>query len=161
MATPWKDRAAIEAAFGRLPGPRRLAMAEELLRWTVANFTTPIADPTTRELVERAATAVRAAVAEGASITTAEPGFLDEIDDAMQEQAEPGGFDLLISYFLCFDELGPEITPNRLFSLFDHCYQSDYRRYSEASIAVGEVDVTPRGQAILDYQRDLIQRYTG
>lgn len=160
MAIPWKNRTQIETAFGRMPAPRRLAMAAELLEWTVSNFATPIADPTTRDLVDRSAVAVRAAVDRGAAIATAEPGLLEESDEIMQEPKEPGSFDLLLSYYLCFDELAPEITPERLTTIFDHCYEADYRRYSEPAIAVGDVEVTPRGRAILDHQRELARRYT-
>jgi hypothetical protein len=41
-------------------------------------FSTPIADPTTRDLVSRASTAIREAAESGASITSTAPGFLDE-----------------------------------------------------------------------------------
>jgi hypothetical protein len=46
--------------------------------------------------------------------------------------------------------------------VFDQCYQADYRRFSEPAIIVGEPqEVSPREQRILNYQRELISRYTG
>ena len=162
MAIPWKNRTQIEAAFARMAAPRRLAMAAELLDWTVSNFSTPIADPVTRDLSRRSAAAIRTAVESGAAITpaAADPGLLEEADEVMQEPTEPGSFDLLLGYYLCFDELAPEITPERLTTIFDHCYEADYRRYSEPAIAVGEDVATDRGRAILEHQRRLAQRYT-
>jgi hypothetical protein len=161
MASPWNRIDEIEATFDRMPPHRRLAMASELLRWTVANFATPISDGTVNDLVTRASTAVREAVNSGRSAAPADGALLDEIDEAIQTTREKGARDLLVSYFLCFDQLAPEINPKRLVLIFDHCYQADYRRYSEVAIAVGEVDeLTQRERDILDHQRALVRRYT-
>ncbi|MEU5157671.1 hypothetical protein [Glycomyces sp. NPDC021274] len=143
----------LEAAFGRLPAPRRLALAAEHLEWTVANFAAPIADLTTRSLVRRAADAVRAAVDAGAAITPAPPGFIDELDAALDDSCEPGGFDLLISYYLCFDELALELRPDRLVTILDHCREADSQRHDHDS------DGESRREAVAAYQRDLLRRH--
>jgi hypothetical protein len=131
------------------------------LQWTVGNFATPIGDPVVADLVARAGAAVRAAVNAGLAIAPTDDALLEGMDEAIQESAEPGASDLLMSYYLCFAETGPELTPQRLVVIFDHCYQADYTRYSEPGIVVGEpTETTDREQAVLDYQRDLLRRYS-
>ncbi|THV41475.1 hypothetical protein [Glycomyces buryatensis] len=160
MATAWNDLAAIKETFGLLAAPRRLAMAAELLEWTAANFRTPFGDPAVSDIVTRSATAVRDAIGRGASTATGS-GLTGELYDVSEETEERGAEEILLSYYLCFDDLDPEIRPDRLVSMFDQCYQADVRRYSEVAIAIGEnPEVTSREQQILDYQRALIARYT-
>ncbi|MDN3241920.1 hypothetical protein [Glycomyces tritici] len=145
----------LEAAFGRLPAPQRLALAAEHLEWTVANFAAPLEDPVTRDLARRAAAAVRAAVDARAAIAPAPPGFIDELDESLQDPREPGGFDLLISYYLCFDDLAPELRPDRLVTILDHCREADSRRHE------ADDDDDPRGEAVAVYQRALLRRHLG
>lgn len=161
MPFPQNQIAQLEAVFERMAPPRRLALAAEHLRWTVSNFATPIADSTVQRLVARAATLVQESVDASRAVAPSDAALLDEIDEAIQNATEPGSSDLLMSYFLCFDELGPELTPKRLVVIFDHCYQADYTRYSEPGLAVGEPEqMTAREEAVLSYQRGLISRYT-
>jgi hypothetical protein len=161
MPFPLNEIGRFEAIFERMSPPRRLAIAAEHLQWTVANFATPIADGTVRDLIGRAETAVRAAVNGGQSIAPTDAALLEAMDEAIQNSSEPGSSDLLMSYYLCFEEAGPELTPQRLVVIFDHCYQADYTRYSEPGIMVGEpTETTAREHAILDYQRDLLRRYS-
>ncbi|SDD85630.1 hypothetical protein [Glycomyces harbinensis] len=162
MQEAWDDLNQVEAAFGKMPGPHRLAMAAELLEWTVANFRTPIADPVVSDLVARATATIREAVGRGASTATGQDGFTTALFEASEETEEVGAYELLVSLYLCFDDLDPEIRPDRLTTVFDQCYQADLRRYSQPAIAVGDArEITPREQAILDFQRALINRYTG
>jgi hypothetical protein len=161
MPFPQIQIAQLEAIFENMAPSQRLKLAAEHLRWTVSNFATPIADSTVHLLVTRAAALVQEAVNASRSIASGDAALLDEIDEAIQNATEPGSSDLLMSYFLCFDELGPKLTPMRLVMILDHCYQADYARYSEPGLVVGEPEqMTAREQAILDYQRALISRYT-
>jgi hypothetical protein len=161
MPEAWDNLDEIEATFAAMPAPSRLAMAAELLEWTVSNFATPIADPVVSDVVARAATAIREAVGRGAPAATGPEGFTSEIFEVADEAGERGAYELLLAHYLCFDALAPEIRPDRLASVFDQCYQADYRRYSEPAIVVGEPQgVSPREQAILSYQRSLISQYT-
>ncbi|SDD85669.1 hypothetical protein [Glycomyces harbinensis] len=153
--------ARLEAIFAGMSPPQRLAIAAEQLQWTVANFATPIADSTVLDLVTRAAAAVQTAVRNSLPIAPTDSALLEAFDEPIQDSEEPGASDLLMSYYLCFDEVGPELTPQRVVVIFDHCYQADYTRYSEPGLAVGDTDPTPREQAILDFQRALVNRYTG
>jgi hypothetical protein len=160
MATAWNDLDAIKETFAQLAAPRRLAMAGELLEWTVANFRTPFGDAAVSDIVTRSAGAVRDAVTRGASTATGS-GLTGELYDVSESTEERGAEEILLSYYLCFDDLDPEIRPDRLVSIFDQCYQADVRRYSDVGIAVGEgPGASSREQEILDYQRNLIARYT-
>lgn len=161
MSTAREQLAQLEAMYARVPPRQRLAMGVELLEWTVANFSTPIADDTVRDLVARAEAAVSAAVRAGRSIAPNDATLLEAMDEAIQNSSESGSSDLLMSYYLCFEETGPELTPQRLVVIFDHCYQADYTRYSEPGLMVDKpTETTARERAILEYQRDLLQRYS-
>ncbi|GAA2319209.1 hypothetical protein GCM10009853_091610 [Glycomyces scopariae] len=161
MPFPLNEIGRFEAVFERMTPPQRLAIAAEHLQWTVSNFATPVADDQVRDLLSRAETAVQAAVSAGLPIAPTDAALLAGMDEAIQESAEPGSSDLLMSYYLCFEETGPELTPQRVVVIFDHCYQADYTRYSEPGIVVGEpTETTAREQAVLDYQRELMRRYS-
>ncbi|WP_026923435.1 hypothetical protein [Glycomyces arizonensis] len=159
MSTAQERLAQLEAAYARIPPSQRLAMVAELLEWTVANFATPIADDTVRDLVARASAAVRSAANARLSAVPADRALLEQFRTATEDDQEPGAVDLLGAFRLCFDHLAPEITPPRVLAIFDRCYQADYVRYSEPEIAVGEDDASDRGQRILEYQAALLQRY--
>lgn len=161
MPFPLNEIGRFEAIFERMSPPHRLAIAAEHLQWTVTNFATPIADDTVRDLVARAEAAVSAAVRAGRLIAPNDAALLEAMDEAIQNSSEPGSSDLLMSYYLCFEEVGPELTSQRLVVIFDHCDQADYTRYSEPGLVVGEpTETTARERAILEYQRDLLQRYS-
>lgn len=148
----------LEAAFARLPAPQRLALAAEHLEWTVANFDAPLQDAVTRDLVQRAAASVRAAVEAGAAVAPAPPGFIDELDEALDDSREPGGFDLLISYYLCFDGLAPELRPDRLVTILDHCREADSVRHEGERTEDGG---DPRYEAVAAFQQGLLRRHLG
>ncbi|MFG3342459.1 hypothetical protein [Glycomyces sp. NPDC048151] len=159
MSSAREQFALLEAQYASISPPQRLSMAAELLEWTVANFDTPINDRTVADLVSRAQIAINAAVDAGLSAAPADPALTDQLFSVAEDTNEPGAFNLLGAFRLCFDHIEPEITPQRLLGIFDRCYQADYVRYTEPAIAVGEGDPSARGQRIFARQAELRQRY--
>jgi hypothetical protein len=148
-----------EATVERLAFAKRLALAVDVLGWTLDTLPSPIASSDARNVLTAGLEACRTSVAQGEEAADLADDLVAQLEEVEQENAEPGIAHFLAA-LLVFHYVDGPLNAQQTVGILSYCYEGALERENPPRWTPEHEWQISRLLSVIVYQKDAIFRFS-